>query len=67
MFYLFKHTLIITEGEISVLAGVGIRWTLGRIRKGLVGNCGSYNGDIVYFVLFKKYILGLIQLFDDQV
>ena len=36
-------------------------------RKGLVGNWGSYSGDIVYFVLFKEYIWGLIQLFDDQV
>ena len=36
-------------------------------RKGLVANCGSYSGDIVYFVLFKEYIWGLIQLFDDQV
>ena len=65
MFYLFKHTIIITE--ISVLAGVGVRWILGGIRKGLVGDWGSYSGDIVYFVLFKEYIWGLIQLFDDQV
>ena len=61
MFYLFKHTIIITE--ISVLAGVGVRW----IGWGLVGDWGSYSGDIVYFVLFKEYIWGLIQLFDDQV
>ena len=27
---------------------------------------GSYSGNIVYFVLFKEYIWGLIQLFDDQ-
>ena len=40
---------------------------MGR-RKGLVGDWVSYNsGDIVYFVLFKVYIWGLIQLFDDQV
>ena len=58
MFYLFKHTLIITE--ISILVGVGIR-------EGLVGDWGSYSGDIVYFVLFKEYIWGLIQLFDEQV
>ena len=38
------------------------------IRKGLVGDWGSYSDDyIVYFVLFKEYIWGLIQLFDDQV
>ena len=58
MFYLFKHTIIITE--ISVLTRVGIR-------TGLVGDWGSYSGDIVYFVLFKEYIWGLIQLFTDQV
>ena len=27
-----------------------------------VGDWGSYSGDIVYFVLFKEYIWGLIQL-----
>ena len=31
-------------------------------RKGLVGNWGSYSGDIVYFVLFKEYIWGLIHI-----
>ena len=30
------------------------------IRKGLIGD----SGDIVYFVLFKGYIWGSIQLFD---
>ena len=37
------------------------------IRKGLVADLGSYSGGIVYFVLFKEHIWGLIQLFDDQV
>ena len=65
MFYLFIHALIITK--ISVLVRVGIRWILGVVREELVGDCGSYSGDIVYFVLFKEYIWGLIQLFDEQV
>ena len=65
MFYLFIHALIITK--ISVLVRVGIRWILGGVRKELVGDWGSYSGDIVYFVLFKEYIWGLIQLFDEQV
>ena len=32
------------------------------IRKGLVGDWGSFSGDIhiVYFVLLKEYIWGLI-------
>ena len=29
---------------------------------GLGRDWGSYSGDIVYFVLFKEYIWGLIQL-----
>ena len=62
MFYLFIHALIITK--ISVLVRVGI---LGGVREELVGDWGSYSGDIVYFVLFKEYIWGLIQLFDEQV
>ena len=37
------------------------------IEKGLVGDCGSYSCDIVYFVPFKEYIWGFIQLLDDQV
>ena len=66
MFYLFIHALIITK--ISVLVRVGIRWILGGgVREELVGDWGSYSGDIVYFVLFKEYIWGLIQLFDEQV
>ena len=65
MFYLFKHTIIITE--ISVLAGVGVRWILGGEKEGIGWELGSYSGDIVYFVLFKEYIWGLIQLFDEQV
>ena len=36
---------------------IGIGWELGWLS----------SGDIVYFVLFKEYIWGLIQLFDDQV
>ena len=47
MFYLFKHTIIITE--IYVLAAVA--WGYGGywvgIRKGLVGDWDSYSGDIV--------------------
>ena len=46
---------------------MGIRWILGGVREELVGDWGSYSGDIVYFVLFKEYIWGLIQLFDEQV
>ena len=65
MFYLFIHSLIITK--ISVLVRVGIRWILDGVREELVGDWGSYSGDIVYFVLFKEYIWGLIQLFDEQV
>ena len=30
------------------------------IGKGLVGDWGSYSGDIVYCVLFKEYIVGFI-------
>ena len=56
MFYLFIHALIITK--ISVLVRVGIRWILGGVREELVGDWGSYSGDIVYFVLFKEYIWG---------
>ena len=55
MFYLFIHALIITK--ISVLVRVGIRWILGGVREELVGDWGSYSGDI----------WGLIQLFDEQV
>ena len=65
MFYLFIHAIIITK--ISVLVRVGIRWILGGVREELVGDRSSYSGDIVYFVLFKEYIWGLIQLFDEQV
>ena len=62
MFYLFIHALIITK--ISVLVRVGIRWILGGVREELVGDWGSYSGDIVYFVLFKefKFQLGLLSL-----
>ena len=63
MFYLFIHALIITKISVLVRVQVGIRWILGGVREELVGDWGSYSGDIVYFVLFKEYIWGLIQLF----
>ena len=38
---------------------------IGWVMEELVGDWGSYSGDIVYFVLFKEYIWGLIQIFDE--
>ena len=49
MFYLFIHALIITK--ISVLVRVGIRWILGGVREELVGDWGSYSGDITCSIL----------------
>ena len=61
MFYLFIHALIITK--ISVLVRVGIRWILGGVREELVGDWGSYSGDISLFCAFQGVYLGLNSAF----